>query len=471
MSSRASGSAWAVAVLLVSFFLASSTTYSQETPLAEMGRTSLQRATGNAVTRVCNGFSENQDADTSREEDLFDRCTELINTTVGEEEGNLQIGQDQLANALQNVASEEVSTMGTAATETISRQLANLAARFRALRMGARGFNLASLRFKRPDIRRGVLGRSARAGRRQSGSLSGGGGTIRQGKLGGFLNGVVEFGDKEGTAREDAFDFNATNITAGIDYRVTEHGVIGVAGGYNNLNTDFDKTNTVAGGGIDANGYTFSGYGTHHRGPFFNYALVSYSRNDYDLRREVVIPTGSGATGSGANRTAKADTESDQLATTVGSTVGLSHGAWTYGPYVRLDYLNLDIDGYTERGARGLNLDVDGQDVESLTSVLGGRFSYAFSHRFGVLVPQIRAGWIHQFLDDSREITARFASDPRNNLLVAKTNAPDRNYATLGAGTSLVFRGGTQGFVNYRTLLGLRNIDDHTVTVGVRHQF
>jgi outer membrane lipase/esterase len=149
---------------------------------------------------------------------------------------------------------------------------------------------------------------------------------------------------------------------------------------------------------------------------------------------------------------------------------------FTFGPYGRLSYLKANIDAFQERidntnPGFGLALGINEQDVESLTWALGGQVSYALSTGFGVLVPQARFEWEHEFLDNQRTITARFVSDPLRTPILLDTDDPDRDYFNLGAGLSAVFQRGVSAFVYYETALALRDVTAHQVAVGLRLAF
>ena len=140
-------------------------------------------------------------------------------------------------------------------------------------------------------------------------------------------------------------------------------------------------------------------------------------------------------------------------------------------PYVRVEYLHLDVDAYTESGANGLDLKVQKQTVESLLTVLGGRASYAISTPFGVLLPQVRAEWRHEVLDDQRGIKAQFANDPFNVPFLIATDNPDRDYFALGAGIAAALARGISAFVDFETIVGLKNVTNHNFIAGVRFEF
>ena len=134
-------------------------------------------------------------------------------------------------------------------------------------------------------------------------------------------------------------------------------------------------------------------------------------------------------------------------------------------------YIESDIDGFTESGARGLNLKYDDQDVNSLTTALGGQFSYAISTGFGVLTPHVRAEWEHEFEDDPRKIELQYDVDPNNTQFFVETEGPDRDYVNLGAGLAATFAGGITAFADFETVLANSDRDEYQVTFGARYEF
>jgi outer membrane autotransporter protein len=170
---------------------------------------------------------------------------------------------------------------------------------------------------------------------------------------------------------------------------------------------------------------------------------------------------------------ADADTDGDDFVASLGLGYDWSRDALTFGPYARLTYYESNIDGYTEggTGATELALKVDDQSVESLTSSIGARLSYAISQSFGVIIPQIRAEWVHEYSNDARDIAATYVFDPNQIPLLAKTNDPDRDYGYIGVGVSSVLPQGRQLFLDYQGLVGYRDLEDHRIVAGLRLEF
>ncbi|MGI9305069.1 MAG: autotransporter outer membrane beta-barrel domain-containing protein [Gammaproteobacteria bacterium] len=435
------------------------------------GQTELHQVTGAAVQTICGQFIANG-TNGALEADLFARCSEMVQTAravnpdeagEGATDSSLSITAEQLNGALQNVATEEAATTGTFATETSAGQAKNVASRLQALRGGAGGFTAGGLNINIDGI--ALTSESLGLG---DGYGQGGDSALTGQRVGAFINGSFNTGDKDATAREDGFDFDGISLTGGVDYRFTESFVLGATVGYNSQEADFDTTVTVAGGSVEADGFSVSGYGLYYFERFYLTGLVNIGTNENDLTRRIIIPTN---TTGGADRTATASTDSDQLGISVSGGIDLAPGKVTIEPFARVEYLTLDIDGYTESGAQGLDLAVNSQEVDSLVGTFGVNLANSYSRGFGIVVPHGRLEINHQFDDDSRNIVARYVNDPRNNEFVAKTDPGDENYLTLGLGASALFKGGTQAFLDYETLLGLEDITDHLLTLGIRHEF
>jgi uncharacterized protein with beta-barrel porin domain len=307
-------------------------------------------------------------------------------------------------------------------------------------------------------------------------------------RLGVFANGTFTSGDKDATSLEAGFDFKTYGATLGADYRFTDNFVLGVTFNYMSTNIDFDTLSFLGspdGGGIDTQSFGFSIYGTYYvSNQFYVDGIFNFGRNHYDIDRRIIysIPstdrTGTlipGATTT-VNQTAQGGTNSTQYSFSVGTGYDFHVQGFTVTPFARLEYSKLDVDGYQEAinntaDGFGLALAFDSQDVESLLSGLGAQASYAISTGVGVLLPQVRAEWRHEFKNDARTITSRFVNDPARTPLVLGTDGPDRDFFTLGTSLSATFRGGVAAFVSYEAVVGLAEVTSHNVVGGIRLEF
>jgi uncharacterized protein with beta-barrel porin domain len=442
------------------------------TNLGSYGQTQLQQDTGDAVQLTCGGFvaAGTQPGTVP----LFDTCRAMVHTAneltgTGATADSLGLTEDELAASLQEIATEEFGTTQSMATEISSDQTGNVIARLVEIRRGARGFSLAGVTFPGKTLSLADASAWYPATGTRGGSA---GGDAPGGKLGGFINGSFGTGNRDATDWTNEFDFDSYGITAGVDYRLMPNLVLGVAASYHNVGADFNDSPTVSGGNIDADSWGGFLYGTYYAERFYVDALAGYAGSSYDIKRRIVIPDNNDPT-QNINETAKGDPDSDDFTASLGAGYALGSDALNYGPYGRITYYNVSVERYRESGAEasGLNLDVDGQDWTSLTSVVGMQLSYAVSRSFGVVVPQGQVGWVHEYDNDSQRYSAVYINDPNQNQLLARTNTPDRDYFELGLSLSAVLRNGTQAFVSYDTLLGFDDVTDHVFTVGARLEF
>lgn len=456
--------------------------FQPETTLGKLMNTELRQRTGDAVQFVCGGLiGTGNDRDlTTEETDLLDRCGNMVNnanelTGTGSTDKSLGLGESELQETVQTVANEELAATKSMTTEMAAGQANSAIARLYAVRSGVR-FGVAGLGIDGFD----ALAEMDPRARAELGLRGGAAGDEGLSPWGFFINGHYGFGERDETSKENGFDFDHFGLTAGIDYQINDELVLGGMLSYGEVDSDFDKSAAVPGGGVDADNWGIGVYGTYYRDNYYVDGLIGYNRVDYDIKREILLrlgPTPGPDVGitSDERRTAKGSTESDDFSVSVGGGMDFADGSISYGPFARLSYVNASVDGYSESGAFGLNLTVDDVEWESLTSVIGGRIGASLSRSWGVLVPQVRLGWVHEFMNDSEDIKAVYTVDPNKdrsqNTLVAITDDPDRDYFELGLGVSAVLRGETQVFFDYETLLGHKHVEDHVFTAGVRSAF
>jgi outer membrane lipase/esterase len=358
---------------------------------------------------------------------------------------------------LRALAPDEAATPGSVSTALRAQQLRVLGARLAALRGGAPAFSQASptLTVEQEPIRVTQVPTVSDAGKTSP---------ERLGRLGFFANGSTAWGDRDRTDLEEGYDFKNYGLTAGADYRITNNLVVGLAFSYYNTDADIDSNL----GDIQADSYGLSLYGTYYVGNFFIDLLGEYAWNKYDSERRIQVPTVT------VDAVTTADYDGDQATVALGAGYEFRHGRFTFTPLARLEYVHLKVDQFREKdpSASGLALEVNDQNIESLQSSLGLQVAASFGTRFGVLVPQVRGEWRHEYLDDQRSINARFVSDPNPNAFFpTETDKPDRDFFVVAAGISSVFARGLSAFVNYETFLGLSNFTRHEFTGGIRIEF
>lgn len=388
-------------------------------------------------------------------------CSEVVFFDVSQ--GEEPFVEEDVRDQLRQVAWEENAAISTLSVETSNGQLGNLGARLSALRQGAAlGFDLRGLALNIDgQTIRGPFLASIEEGATTTQQISN-----PNNRFGLFLTGTVSFGDKDGTSQENSFDFDTIGITGGVDYKVSDNVIMGLALGYASMDADFDAFDDE----VEVDGFSASFYSTYYIKDFYVDFIASGGSNDYETTRNVVMDVDNdGNVDFGG--TAKGDTDGTQF--NVGLGVGYEYkvaGA-ILGPYAQVNYFNADIDGFTETGADPLNLEIGDQNIESLISVVGGQASYTIRTELVDLVPQARAEWWHEFENDSRSIQASFAADPDDVTKIIPTNDPDRDYFNVGVGLVGVFSEDATAFLEYQTVLGLEDVTNHIVRAQLRVNF
>jgi len=378
-------------------------------------------------------------------------------------------GDPSVSAALGNIGPEQATKANQVFRRGGNILSGNITNRQLALRGGITGISLQGLTLHAQDqtvpigqMFGSLLGGDKGGGASADDPLSGS-------RVGVFVTGEYNWGDKEKSFLESGFDFDTWGITAGIDYRFTDNLILGGAVGY--LDTRADMSNN--GGRLDSTGYSLSLYGTYFsEKDFFVDFSATYGDNDFDQNRRISYQLN-----NTVNQEASASYDGHMYGFSLGTGYDFFRKGWTFGPRFDLDYLKSKSNSFTERMSDptgwggGWATQIDGSEQEWLTMQLGGRASYAHSMEWGVVIPYGRLDWLHEFEDDAQIITGRFTNDPGGNDLQIFTEDPDRDYMGLRLGVSGHWKNGIVGFVDYGTILANSRWTSHTISAGLRMEF
>ena len=366
---------------------------------------------------------------------------------------------DVAANAVNQVAADQVSAQNAAATRQFRTNL------------GAVGGRLAQIRLAdQLGIDEGI---SIVQGDEMLG-FSGGGASADGGigQLGGFLTFKYRTGDHDDTSYQPGFDFDGWGAVGGIDYRFSDDMVGGVALSYMQDEVDFDSSR----GDLESDAWGVTLYGTWYRDDaLFIDGMLGYGWSEMDLDRNLTYL----ALGQNVNQVASSDTDGELLSASIGGGYNIVRGSTTFTPVARLDYARNEVDGFTESmsnpTAAGGTMVVRMEDAtyKSLTSRLGIQVGHSISHAGGVVLPSIQLDWVHEFENDQEKVRGQYIADvlPGGTPFLVFTDKPDRDYFDLQVAVSGQFADGMSGFVSYNTLLGFDDLTYHAVNAGVRMEF
>ncbi|MBT7443417.1 MAG: autotransporter outer membrane beta-barrel domain-containing protein [Methylococcales bacterium] len=286
---------------------------------------------------------------------------------------------------------------------------------------------------------------------------------VNESRWGVFSNLISGFGRRSESDFERGFHQNSKGLTSGIDYVWDENFIAGLSVGFNKVDLNFDAGDN---GGLETHAVNTTLYGSYFAGKFYIDGSLGYSLGDIETERRIFINGGT------TNRTATGDTKSNSFLMSIGTGYDNNKGLMGYGFYGQLNWLDATIDGYTEKGAGGLNLVVDEQDdISSLTSVIGTTVSYAFNTSYGVFAPAARLEWVHEFNNGKRTIDSVLAGDATNTVISLDTDDVDSNYFTFGVGGSMTMENGSNVFADFEMSLGDSDFENYVVTVGIRGSF
>lgn len=404
------------------------------------------------------------------EKDLLVRCGDIV------KEGN---DQRQIT-GVRNMSSEEFESQSINLRRMNKAQLGNIAARLAALRpaLSQASQDLAfdgRQHHPLPGLA-SVAPRNARGG-------AAGDDEIPEdiSRLGMFISGVASDGEKEESDRSSGFDFSSTGYTFGVDYLLDLDTVVGVALGYGSSDTDFSRD----GGNLETDTTTLSLYGTKFiNDSWFLDGVLGLGTSDYESRRNFDYT----ANGTAVKQAAVGSPESDQLLLSLGAGKSLNKGSVDMDFTGRVNYLNATIDRFAESiegetaPGFGLALEIDEQDVTSVTSDLSIKISKAISQNFGVVIPQASLAWIHEFDGGEDNLRARFVNDPFSvdfsqsglngtsvpTIFEVPLDDSDTDFGRLGLGVNVLLANGLTLNFHANKLLGLEDIDLQYYVFGIR---
>jgi uncharacterized protein YhjY with autotransporter beta-barrel domain len=257
-----------------------------------------------------------------------------------------------------------------------------------------------------------------------------------QGKYGLWLDAFGQWGDQEEKDGYTGFDYFMRGATLGFDHALSDKFMTGISVGYSRSDVDLDDD--------QGSGYIKSLYGSLYGSYFYKNlyidGILSYGRNWYDNHRLITIGTD--------QRRAYSKHDGDLFSAYLQEGYYFDIQKWLIGPFVSLQYIYLDEESFKEKGAGGVSLNIDGRQTNSLVSELGVRLARVFKTKYGSLIPEVSAAWLHDFDIDDRVITSSFAGFPGASFSI-KGQDVDRNGATLGAGITFIHKSGLSTSLRY----------------------
>ena len=276
------------------------------------------------------------------------------------------------------------------------------------------------------------------------------------------------------------FDGDSSAFEIGVDYRLSERSVIGAIAGVERAEYDFDAENPGVNfvpasnaGSVESDDLYLTLFGSWSLGKSgFAELSAGFEQHDGSYRRNPVFQE---STRTLPQTNVRVEGDADRTVQWLSANAGfdVSRDAFNFGPYAGLTMTQSEIESYTERdrSGSGLNMRFGGADSDSLLGHAGVRASYVFSTGGGVVVPQARVEYQHEFEDDPQSVTSRFALDASGTQYALVGGGLDQDFIVAGFSLSAILPNGWICFADYSVLLENDEFDRERATLGLRAEF
>lgn len=276
-----------------------------------------------------------------------------------------------------------------------------------------------------------------------------------------FISGSASNGSLDSSDNGSGADYSAYSLTVGVDHYLQDQLRVGAALGYGHNEGDVDNNY----GNLDLDGYNLTGFVSYGGATgLFTDVLLGYSWLNYDNDRNINI--------GAEQRKARSSTDGELSSFAVRSGYNFELGPVIAGPSIRYQYMDLSVDGYTEKDAGVLNMQVDDMSYDSSTLGLGGQMTMPIALESGYLRPYAEAHWVNEFEDDGSQVATSFAS----GVVPFQTpiDAYDSDYVTVGAGIETTFQASgmpASVSLNYDGVVSNDDYSDNRVSLDLRVAF
>ena len=248
-----------------------------------------------------------------------------------------------------------------------------------------------------------------------------------EGAHGGWVRYVDRHNEHDLSGRRAAAESNGWDVSAGVDHQLASGWLLGAALTYGE--DELSYTGALAGGATDLDGWRATAYAETALGSGFIEGMVTIAQSDIASTRNL---------GAG-NGLAASSGETDQWGLRLAVGTDWTSGILTVTPQLRVDWSNLDIDGYREVASGGLGLVVGSQEVDSLRVSLGGQLEWDTSED---ITPFVRGFWTNEMEDDDIVTVANFSAG--GSAFTARDTGPQSSGFNFGLGINFT---GSETFV------------------------
>jgi autotransporter-associated beta strand protein len=369
---------------------------------------------------------------------------------------------EALPEAFEQINPEELTALASVSFANARNAIYRLGNRMSEVRKGVTGFSTTGLNLydQNGSIRNSLV--ADRSTGIPAGLITQPLGTASESPLSYFLSGHATLVDQDGDNSGSGFEDDNFGALFGADYRVASDLSLGVYGGFDHSDTDFEGN----GGGADTDTYRIGLSGTwwttlndasddaQHQ--LYTEAHLGGAYHDYETKRNAF---------GGAS---KGDTNATEF--DLGAAVGyeIAYATWRFTTDLSLNYIHLSADGFTEKGGLA-PLTIEDDTSESLYSALSFRADMTTLLADVDLRPYVLLGWRHEYLDAKESVTARFPGSSAASFTVDGATS-DRDALISGVGVSALLSKGFTAQLGYYGELS-SDFELHTINASLNLAF
>lgn len=265
----------------------------------------------------------------------------------------------------------------------------------------------------------------------------------------GFLTLQRAFGSQGFDRGATGFDYGVTSITGGVTVRPVDRVTLGVVAAYDTGDADLDR----GWGTVDYSSVRIGAVAGYDDGALFGGAGVAYGFDSYELERRTYVP----------QLRASADPDGNSLSVFGRAGYRFAVDAFTFGPILGLRYSRVEIDRYSESGAPGLDMTVEGQTAEALIGSAGIAAAARFEAGTALVTPHLELSVEGDLLGGDRSIDTALVTVP-DVRRVQEVEASGGVYGRLAGGVAVRLIPAVTAQIGSETTLGRDGGDDYAVT-------
>ncbi|MBL0727842.1 autotransporter outer membrane beta-barrel domain-containing protein [Piscinibacter sp. HJYY11] len=273
-------------------------------------------------------------------------------------------------------------------------------------------------------------------------------------RLGVYLLGLGDYLRQNRSDTQSEFRLRSTALSIGADYRLNDEWVFGANAGGSNARIDFaESLSRQKSKGGQATAYanwnvTASGYVS---------ATVSYEATRYALQRD-----------DGIGGVAEARPGGRGLGLSLSAGRDLNFGAWSVGPYLRIDSVTSRVEAFEESGSTEA-LSVSRQTVRSTSYNLGAQVQTSLPVSWGLVLPYVRVEATRR-TQHTRDAASATLVNGNTTVLIPTTADTSAGYGNVALGLSSVHQGGMSWYVDYETGVAQKGYRSQRLGLGLRFE-